>query len=506
MSATELSFGPFVLDPSAGRLLRHGEPLPVAASGVRILEALLEAKGGVVTKQYLLERGWPDTIVEEGNLTVQIAKLRTLLEVGDARGKLIVTVPRVGYRLLGQDKPGVAPAANSPAKPSIAVLPFANLGGGEDFHADGLVDDLITGLSRFRTFAVVSRNSAFVYKGRNVDARQAAAELGVRYLLEGSVRRAGERVRISAQLIEGATGIHLWAEKFDGEAADIFDFQDRITASVIGLIEPQIQRAEIERARQKRPDTFDVWDLYAQAVPLVHSARVSDYDTAISLLDRAIALDPSYGPALAMASWAHERRRTFGGIAPPGVDDAQVALELVQRAVEADPDDALALALYGWYRILFRGDERGIELCERAVALNPYNRAVLDLAAVAQQNAGDPEKEIAYSHRAIDLSPGAPDNYGCLNHIAAGHYILRRFAEAAYWARRSIDLEPGYVYSHMFLAVSLAQLGRIEDGRKELGAARAIWPEVPIVRKDGIRDPEHDTVWLEGMRLLGEVV
>lgn len=155
------------------------------------MEALLEARGGVVTKQYLLERGWPDTIVEEGNLTVQIAKLRTLLDVGDTPGELIVTVPRVGYRMLGQDKPGVAPVTNSSAKPSIAVLPFANLGGGEDFHADGLVDDLITALSRFRTFAVVSRNSAFVYKGRNVDARQAAAELGVRYLLEGSVREPG---------------------------------------------------------------------------------------------------------------------------------------------------------------------------------------------------------------------------------------------------------------------------------------------------------------------------
>jgi TolB-like protein len=178
-------------------------------------------------------------IVEDGNLTVQVARLRALLETDADRGEWIVTVPRVGYRLLRHAPTAPASVLPLPAKPSIAVMPFANLSVGEtpDFHADGLVDDLITGLSRFRTFAVVSRNSAFAYKGRAIDARQAAAELGVRYLLEGSIRRASNRVRITAQLIEGATGIHLWAERFQGEVADIFDFHDRITASVIGLIE-----------------------------------------------------------------------------------------------------------------------------------------------------------------------------------------------------------------------------------------------------------------------------
>jgi DNA-binding winged helix-turn-helix (wHTH) protein len=167
MTATDYSFGPFLLDPVAGRLLRNGEPLPVTGSGVRLLQALLEAKGGVVTKQYLLERGWPGAIVEDGNLTVQIAKLRDLIETGAERGDWIVTVPRVGYRLLPQDRSEPSPAPANSVKASIAVLPFDNLSGnGQDFEADGLVDDLIAGLSRFRTFAVVSRSSAFVYKGR----------------------------------------------------------------------------------------------------------------------------------------------------------------------------------------------------------------------------------------------------------------------------------------------------------------------------------------------------
>jgi TolB-like protein len=498
MSASDLSFGPFVLDPAAGRLLRNGEALAVSGSGVRILDALLEAKGGVVTKELLLQRGWPGTIVEEGNLTVQVAKLRDLLQTGDQRGEWIVTVPRVGYRLL---RPEVAVAAAPSAKPSIAVLPFDNMGGAtaQDFEADGLVDDLITGLSRFHTFAVVSRNSAFVYKGRHVDSRQAATELGVRYLLTGSVRRAGDRVRITAQLIEGATGVHLWAEKFEGELGDIFEFQDRITDSVIGLIEPQIQQAEIERARQKRPENFDAWDLYVQAVPFVLQPTIAGYDQAIALLDRAIALEPEYTPALAMASFAYERRRTYGGSTPE--DDAATAFALVQRALAVDPNDALALANYGWQRILFKRDYGGLDFCERAVGLNPYNRPVLELAAVAHLFAGDLDKLALYASRAYDISPGAPDNYECATHMASAAYYARRFEEAAMWAQRSIDLQPKFFFSHLHLAASLGQMGRIEEGQRSYAAAMAIAHNLPL-SGGPMRFPERDALWQEGLRLV----
>ena len=272
-----------------------------------------------------------------------------------------------------------------PDRASIAVLPFANMSSDpeQEYFADGIVEDIITALSRFRTFAVVARNSTFAYKGRAVDVRTVARDLGVRYVLEGSVRRSGDKVRVTAQLIEGASGAHLWAEKFEGAVADIFDIQDEITRSVIGLIEPQIRKAEIERARRKRPESIDAWDLYVQALPLVYAANVPGYTDAIVLLDRALALAPDYAPALALASWAHEKRKTFGGIAPAGVDDVETSLALAQRALDADPDDAMAMALLGWERILFRGDYAGLALCSRAVELNPNNRAVLDLAAVA---------------------------------------------------------------------------------------------------------------------------
>ena len=313
----------------------------------------------------------------------------------------------------------------------------------QEYFADGIVEDIITALSRFRTFAVVARNSTFAYKGRAVDVRTVARDLGVRYVLEGSVRRSGGKVRVTAQLIEGASGAHLWAEKFEGAVADIFDIQDEITRSVIGLIEPQIRKAEIERARRKPPESVDAWDLYVQALPLVYAANVSGYSDAIVLLDRALALAPNYAPALALASWAHERRKTYGGIAPAGVDDVETSLALAQRALDADPDDAMAMALLGWERILFRGDYSGLALCSRAVELNPNNRAVLDLAAVAHIFAGDLDEVIACGMRALRLSPGAPDNYSCLEHIASAHFSAGRFEEAAEWAQRSIDLEKG---------------------------------------------------------------
>lgn len=286
---------------------------------------------------------------------------------------------------------------------------------------------------------------------------------------------------------------------------DIFEFQDRITDSVIGLIEPQIQRAEIERARQKRPESFDAWDLYVQAVPLVFSPHVANYDTAIPLLHRAIALEPNYCPALATASWAHERRRTYGGPSGTSADDERMAFAFAQRAVEADPNDALALANLGWQRILFKSDFSGVDMCERAVSLNPLHRAVLELAAIAHLCAGDLDKLMLYAHRGLDLSPGAPDNFEFATHVASAHFQAGRFEEAATWSQRSIDLEPGYFFAYAHLAMSLACLGRIEEGHRVHAAARAVNPHLSFIPSPPTRYPERQERWLVGARLLGLV-
>ena len=401
--------------------------------------------------------------------------------------------------------PDAAPAL--PNKPSLAVLPFENLSSDPEqgFLADGLVDEVITALSRFRTFAVVARNSTFAYKGRAVDVRSVARDLGVRYILEGSVQRSGDKIRVTAQLIEGASGAHVWAEKFEGVVSDIFDFQDEITKSVIGLIEPQIRKAEIERARRKRPESLDAWDLYVQALPLVYSAHVPGYTDAIELLDRATRLEPNYAPALALAAWAHERRKTYGGTAPAGVDDVEMSLMLTQCALDADPDDAMAMALLGWERIWFRRDYSGLALCSRAVELNPNNRAVLDLAAIAHLFAGDLDEVIACGTWALQLSPGAPDAYTCVTRISSAHFCAGRFEEAARWAQRSIDLERGFVFSHLFLAGSYAHLGRIEEAREEMKVALTLRPDFTVAfwRDGPMRFPERKKLLIDGMRLAG---
>ena len=252
----------------------------------------------------------------------------------------IVTVPRIGYRLV---RPTVTTAISFDGKPSIAVLPFSTFSAdpSQAYFADGLVEELITALSRFKTFAVVARNSSFVYKDRAVDIRDVAKALDVRYVLEGSVRRAGQQIRVSAQLIDASSGSHIWAENFDGLLDDVLDAQDRITERVIASIEPHINKAEIERSRRKRPENLDAYDLYLQALPLVHDVAVAGYSEALVLLDRAIALDPNFAPALALASFAHDMRQFRGGTTPPGVDDVARACDLAERALAADGSDAM---------------------------------------------------------------------------------------------------------------------------------------------------------------------
>ena len=272
------SFGPFIFDRTTGALSRGGRPIAVGGRGAALLAALVDADGGAVGKDALIEAAWPGTIVEEGNLSVQIATLRKALGQRADGQDWIATVPRVGYRLLKASPSPQDSAAGVP--PSLAVLPFGNLSGDaeQEYFADGVVEDIITALSRFRSFAVIARNSSFVYKGRAVDVRQVSKELGVRYVLEGSVRRGGERLRITAQLVDGQTGAHLWAEHFDGAVGEVFEFQDRIAERVVGVVEPQILWAEVRRSKRERPDSIEAYDLYLRA--LARHYRLTAEDNA----------------------------------------------------------------------------------------------------------------------------------------------------------------------------------------------------------------------------------
>jgi TolB-like protein len=476
-----IAFGPFSLDRSGKVLLRDGVPVETGQRGIALLKALIDAGGGTVTKGELMERAWPDVLVEEGNLTVQIAALRKALGAKSDGGAWIATVPRVGYRLAPATRPG------EPMLPSLAVLPFQNLNADPEqaYFADGLVEDIITAFSRFRTFAVVARNSSFVYKDRAVDVRDAAKALGVRYVLEGSVRRTVDRVRVAAQLIDGETGAHLWAEKFDGTIADILDVQDSITDSVIGLVEPQIRRAEIQRARRKRPDNPHAYDLYLRALPTMqggHRKQRDENDEALAMLHKAVDLDPGFAPALAARAWAHERRLTRGYPAPPDADDAGDAIAFAHRALAADPNDAIVLAIAGVLQVTIREDnETGLELIHRAAALNPNSLLVANLAGYAFFHTSNFDQSIVHYLRGKQLSPLGSDAVWSLNGIARSHLESIRFEDALIWANRALSALPeANASGYCLTAASLAWLGRIEEARAIARTAREKWPTLTI--------------------------
>ncbi len=465
MQDSQSSFGPFVLDRERQALLRDGEAVPVGHRGYLILAALLDANGETVSKSTLLERGWPGLVVEDANLTVQIGSLRKAM--GADGETLIVTVPRTGYRLV---RPAQAPAGmpSAPAAATIAVMPFANLSGEpeQEYFADGMADELITALSRFKSFAVVSRTSTFAYKHKSIDIREAAQELGVRYVLEGSVRRAGTRLRVTAQLVDSDTGAHLWAEKFEGATTDVFAFQDAITEGVVGLVEPTIRKAEIERARRKRPENLDAYELFLQAIPAMYGMEREDYTAAIALLERAIAIEPGFALALAFTAWAHEKRLSLASHPSLQTADAARCLELAERALAAGADDPMVLGICGWLVFqIGRENAKGLTALRRSLAANPNNLVVLNLAGYASAHSGDLAEARSYFTRALKISPGSPDAFQILTGWAMVEVVDNNPIKAVALCQQALSTFNEWPFTYMTLGAAYGYLGRAAEAR-----------------------------------------
>jgi TolB-like protein len=503
-----VSFGPFAFDQSSATLWEGSRLIALGVRGAALLAALVDADGAVVTRSALMEHAWPGMAVEESNLAVQIATLRKILGTRSDGEEWIATVPRVGYRLVRATGPHTA---DKNGKPAVAVLPFLNMSsdGEQEHFVDGMVEDLITALSRFKTFAVVARNSSFVYKGRAVDVREAARALGVRYVLEGSVRRSGPRVRVSAQLIMGENGGHLWAENLDGTIEDMLDFQDRITASVVGLIEPEIRKAEIERSRRKRPENLDAYDLYLQALPLLHVPgvqRLEHYDEAIDLLNRAISLDPGFAPVLALAAWAHEKRLTRNGTPPAGVDDAEAAIALAERAMQEDDGDAFVLMVAGVVLMTVKGEpDAGFSLINRAYAINPNSQAIAKVVGFAHWHRGNFDDAVACTHRALQLSPAGGQATRCMSQIARAHLSAGRIEDALVWGLRTLESPAASDFARCVTAACYAHMGRQEEAEATVRSIRAIWPALTIAGLMGPRGraDTNDRLLVEGLRQAG---
>ncbi|HQZ12077.1 MAG TPA: winged helix-turn-helix domain-containing tetratricopeptide repeat protein [Devosia sp.] len=498
MSST---FGPFALDRRRAALTRDGADVAIGHKGYALLEALFDAGGETVGKAALMERAWPGTIVEEGNLTVQIAALRKAL--GEDADSYIVTVPRVGYRLAVPPPPEAAPG-----RPLVAVLPFNNMSGdqSQEYFADGIVEDIITALSRFRSFAVIARNSSFVYKGRAVDVRQVARELGVRYVLEGSVRLAGDRLRVTAQLIDADSGSHLWADKFDGRVAEVFDMQDRITESVVTIVEPRIRWAEIDRSRRERPGSLAAYDLYLRAIPRFVAETPADNEAAYDLFCRAIALDPHYAPALSLAAGALTNQISMGW--PPLVPNNRArCIELMEAALLHGSDDATVLARCSTMLIHSAHDyDRGMQMIARALDVNPNNITVLICAGIVHLHCGSVEAAIGYARRALTLSPGDSDGYFSMTTISHANMILGDYAKALEWAERAQALNPRNNPTHWMLIAANAQLGRMTEARRRVAEFHAMVPQVTIasiVAGQPGKDPARLAAVIEGLRMAG---
>jgi TolB-like protein/class 3 adenylate cyclase len=396
-----------------------------------------------------------------------------------------------------------------PDKPSLAVLPFQNMTGGaeQDYFVDGIVEEITTAISRLPWLFVIARNSSFTYKGRAIDVKQVARELGARYVLEGSVRKAGNRVRITGQLIDPTTGAHIWADRFDGALDDIFELQDQVASSVVGVIEPRLRRSEIERAVRKPTESLDAFDLYLQALAQFDKFSAEGSSEAVRLLKRAVAIDPSYASATAMIGWCRMSQLSLDWV-PISEAEIKEAVQLARRAIEIGQEDPDALWMAGWAIAYFAGEAvAGMSLIDRALALNPNSAHAWLASEWVHCYLGQSDLATVAIQRAMRLSPRDPLAYLSKGGLAFAHLGPGRYQEALGWAEEALLERPGLLFTMRVKVVACGRLGRLEEGRDCLGSLLEQQPDLTIARiipyARRFISPELTTVYVEGFRKVG---
>lgn len=518
-------FEDYLLDLDRRELSRGSKAIATGPQVFDLLVYLVRNREHVVSKDDVLDAVWGGRIVSESTLTSHVNAVRKA--VGDTGGeqRLIRTIARKGFRFVGKvsevqspDGPGwpkaapssdtAAPALSLPDRPSIAALAFHNLSGDpeQEYFADGVVEDIITALSRIGWLFVIARNSSFTYKGRAVDVKQIGRELGVRYVLEGSVRKAANRVRITGQLIDTSTGAHLWAERFEGTLDDIFELQDQIATSVVGAIAPQLERAEIERAQRKPTANLSAYDLYLRGMAKLHQGTREAIDEALPLFDQAIGLDPEFASAYAMAAWCHVWRKVNGWMTDRRKETAEGA-RLARRAVELGRDDAVALTRSGHALAHLAGDlDGGIALLDRALLLNPNLAAAWFLGGFLRVWHGESASAIEHFEHAMRLSPLDQEIYRMQAGMAMAHLFAGRFDAASSWAEKSYRNLPSFLMVVSILAASHASAGRTDEGRRAMTQLRELDSTLRISNLGNwlpIHRPEDLATFADGLRKAG---
>jgi adenylate cyclase len=426
-------------------------------------------------------------------------------DLGEQEFKNIPEPVRV-YRIVEQE---VRTLASHPVlnRPAVAVLPFDSLSGDteQEYFADGITEDIITALSYWRWFPVIARNSTFAYKGRAMDVTQVARELGARYVLEGSVRKAGNRVRISAQLIDAPSGHHLWARRYDRDLSDIFALQDEITERIVASIEPELNRAEQERASRKQPESLDAWDHSLRALWHLNRMTKDDNAEACRLLQKAMELDPKWGGAVSLLALCQSFVGWLGWAEDPARQSA-VILPIATQAVALDEGDWLAHATLGMAYVWARQHERGADELERAIDLNPSAARAYHFLGFTLAMSGRPGDAIAELNTALRLDPSDPLISHTLAALGLSHFLLRKFEDAILFAGKALRADPGNVRAHHRLVASLGHLGRIEEASAALRELLRWQPDFSKGYIDAaypFKNPEHHDLILEGLRKAG---
>ena len=517
------SFENLVLDTDRRELRAGAAVIDVEPQVFDLLAYLIENRDRVVSRDDVFAAVWHGRIVSESTLTSRINAARAAISDSGEKQRLIKTLPRKGFRFVAavqerqisdtessSEAPALIPASQLalPDKPSIAVLPFTNMSGDpeQDYFADGMAEDVITGLSRCNWLFVIARNSSFTYKAKTVDVRQVGRELGVRYVLEGSVRRAAMRLRFTGQLVDATTGAHIWADHFDGELTDVFELQDRFTASVVAAIEPKLQLAEIERLKRTPAANLNAYDLVLRAQQLEREFTKESVAAAIECTQQALAIDPNYAHAMALAAHCFGWRLVQGWMAELPQETIQGA-RLAARAVELGQDDGnvLWLAAHG-ILYLAKDRERAHELVHRSLDLNPNSAAAVTMAGVIETMSGNPDQALKLLHRALRLSPRDPRGWHTYGTIALAHLTDGRFEEAVSFANRALLYNPRFGGPIRVLVSSLALLGRYDELTEAMERLRTIDPEFSLSRLRARLGFMHERLWkpyAEGLKLAG---
>jgi TolB-like protein len=516
-------FEDYTLDTDRRELHRGADAVSITPQAFDLLDHLIRNRERVVSKDDLIGAVWNGRIVSDAALTTRLNVARCAIGDTGEEQRLIKTLPRKGFRFVGavrEEQPSVSgakadipmesrtPSLALPDKPSIAVLPFQNLSTDpeQEYFADGVVEDITMALSLFPWMFVIARNSSFTYKGRSVDIKQVGRELGVRYVLEGSVRKSGSRIRIAGQLIDAETGAHLWAERFDGTLENIFDLQDQVTTSVVGAIAPMLQRQEIKRARHKPTENLGAYDYYLRGLASSRRWTQDANNEALELFGRAIQLDPGLACAYGMAAWCYIRRKVRHWMIDP-VTESSEATRLAWKAVRLGSDDPVALCM-GAYVLAFIAHEfdDAMAFVDRGLAINPNSALAWNLGAWIRIFRGEGDLVFDYAARAMRLSPLDPSLYAVNGAVAYAHFLAGDYDMASLSAEKSLRDNPDHLLTLCVSAASNALTGRFAPASKSIARVCERNSDLRISNIEDLapfRRAEDMARFVEGLRAAG---